>query len=98
MPLNSNQVKSPQAGVHADDGGLYLVVRESGDLVRALRFTALDGRRAQMEFARILDSVAGDVLTLNSALQLDPLVRGPVGGRGQAMGALHPRRTRARMI
>jgi hypothetical protein len=31
VALHSNQVKSPQAGVHADGGGLYLVVRESGD-------------------------------------------------------------------
>jgi hypothetical protein len=28
VALNSNQVKSLQAGVHADGGGLYLVVRE----------------------------------------------------------------------
>jgi hypothetical protein len=52
-----------------DGGGLYLVVRESGDRVWAFRFTDLDGKRAQMEFARIgdRDSVAGDVLTLSSA-------------------------------
>jgi hypothetical protein len=40
VALNSNQVKSLQAGVHADGGGLYLVVRESGDRVWACRFTA----------------------------------------------------------
>jgi hypothetical protein len=40
VALNSNQVKSLQAGVHADGGGLYLVVRESGDRVWAFRFTA----------------------------------------------------------
>ena len=69
MALNSNQVKSLQAGVHADGGGLYLVVRESGDRVWAFRFTDLDGKRAQMEFARIgdRDSAAGDALTLSSA-------------------------------
>ena len=69
VALNSNQVKSLQAGVHADGGGLYLVVRESGDRVWAFRFTDLDGKRAQMEFARMgdRDSAAGDVLTLSSA-------------------------------
>src|SRR5260370_34709966 len=69
VPLNSNQVKSLQAGVHADGGGLYLVVRESGDRGGAFRFTGLDGKRAQMEFARIgdRDSAAGDVLTISSA-------------------------------
>lgn len=69
MPLNSNQIKSLQCGVHADRGGLYLVVRESGDRVWAFRFTALDGKRAQMEFAKVgdRDSAAGDVLTLKSA-------------------------------
>jgi hypothetical protein len=69
VALNSNQVKSLQAGVHADGGGLYLVVRESGDRVWAFRFTDLDGKRAQMEFARIgdRDSAAGDVLTLSNA-------------------------------
>lgn len=52
-----------------DGGGLYLVVRESGDRVWAFRFTDLDRKRAQMEFARIgdRDGVAGDVLTLSSA-------------------------------
>jgi Arm domain-containing DNA-binding protein len=49
VALNSNQVKSLQAGVHADGGGLYLVVRESGDRVWAFRFTDVDGKRAQME-------------------------------------------------
>jgi hypothetical protein len=69
VALNSNQVKSLQAGVHADGGGLYLVVRESGDRVWAFRFTALDGKRSQMEFARLgdRDSAAGDVMTLSSA-------------------------------
>jgi hypothetical protein len=62
VPLNSNQVKSLQAGVHADGGGLYLVVRESGDRVWAFRFTDVDGKRARMEFGRVrdCDSAAGD--------------------------------------
>jgi integrase len=69
VALNSNQVKSVQAGVHADGGGLYLVVRESGDRVWAFRFTDLEGKRAQMEFARAgdRDGASGDVLTLSSA-------------------------------
>jgi hypothetical protein len=67
VALNSNQVKSLQAGVHADGGGLYLVVRESGDRVWAFRFTDVDGKRAQMEFGRVGDSAAGDLLTLSSA-------------------------------
>jgi hypothetical protein len=131
VALNSNQVKSLQAGVHADGGGLYLVVRECGDRVWAFGFTDVDGKRAQMEFARVgdRDSAAGDVLTLSSARNkareykvalkrdgVDPrvkkrattarqdlqgicrgaiprLVQGSVGGRGEAVGALHPRRT-----
>jgi len=69
VALNSNQVKSLQAGVNADGGGLYLVVRESGDRVWAFRFTDLEGKRAQMEFARAgdRDGASGDVLTLSSA-------------------------------
>jgi hypothetical protein len=69
VPPNSNQVKSKQSGTHADGGGLYLVVRESGERVWAFRFTGLDGKRAQMEFAKVgdRDSEAGDVLTLSSA-------------------------------
>ena len=68
VALNSNQVKSLQAGVHADGGGLYLVVRESGDRVWAFRFTDLDGKRRQMEFARAGDREGGRrVLTLSSA-------------------------------
>ena len=47
MPLNSNQVKTMKAGVHADGGGLYLHVRESGERVWAFRFTdpTASGRR-----------------------------------------------------
>lgn len=69
MALNSNQVKSKQPGVHADTAGLYLVVHDSGDRVWAFRFTGLDGKRAQMEFARVGDrnSPSGDVLTLSTA-------------------------------
>ena len=69
MAVNSNQVKSLQAGAHADGGGLYLIVRESGDRVWAFRFTDRDGKRAQMEFASVgdRDSASGDVLTLSSA-------------------------------
>jgi hypothetical protein len=55
VALNSNQVKSLQAGVHADGGGLYLAVRKSGERVWAFRFTDLEGKRAQMEFARAGD-------------------------------------------
>jgi hypothetical protein len=49
--------------------GGYLVVRKSGDRLWAFRFTDLDGKRAQMEFAKIgdRDSAAADVLTLSSA-------------------------------
>ena len=58
VALNSNQVKSLQAGVYADGGGLYLVVRESGDRVWAFRFTDFEGKRAQMEFAKAGDRAA----------------------------------------
>jgi hypothetical protein len=45
------------------------VVRDSGERVWAFRFTAPDGKRAQMEFAKAgeRDSPARDVLTLSSA-------------------------------
>jgi integrase len=55
MALNSNQVKSKTPGAHADGGGLYLVVRETGERVWAFRFTDPDGKRAQMEFAKVGD-------------------------------------------
>jgi hypothetical protein len=58
VALNSNQVKSLQAGVYADGGGLYLVVRESDDRVWTFRFTDLEGKRAQMEFARAGDGAS----------------------------------------
>ena len=69
MAINSNQVKSLQGGSYADGGGLYLVVRDSGERVWAFRFTGLDGKRTQMEFARFgdRDGEAGDVLTLRGA-------------------------------
>jgi integrase len=59
MPLNSNQIKSQQPGTHADGGGLYLVVRDSGERVWAFRFTDLDGKRAQMEFAKAVERATG---------------------------------------
>jgi hypothetical protein len=45
------------------------VVRESGDRVWAFRFTDIEGKRAQMEFARAgdRDGASGDVLPLSSA-------------------------------
>jgi integrase len=55
MALNPNQVKSLQSGAHADGGGLYLVVRDSGERAWSFRFTAPDGKRAAMEFAKIAD-------------------------------------------
>jgi integrase len=64
MALNSNQVKSLQAGTHADADGLYLVVRETGDRAWAFRFTDLKGKRAQMEFAKVGDRNSPDKLTL----------------------------------
>jgi len=53
MPLNPNQIKSLQPGAHADGGGLYLIVRDNGDRIWAYRFTAPDGDRAMMEFAKV---------------------------------------------
>src|SRR6478735_7700517 len=67
MPLNSNQVKSLQGGAHADGGGLYLVVRDSGERIWAFRFTAPDGKRAAMEFAKVGDRDDGDKMTLSTA-------------------------------
>ncbi|MET4148646.1 hypothetical protein ABIC08_004052 [Bradyrhizobium sp. RT9b] len=55
MALNSSQVKSKQPGAYADGGGLYLIVRESGERAWAFRFTAPDGKRAMMEFAAVGD-------------------------------------------
>lgn len=55
MALNPNQLKTLSSGAYADGGGLYLVVRDSGDRVWAFRFTALDGKRAQMEFGKLAD-------------------------------------------
>lgn len=67
MALNPNQVKSRQPGAHADGRGLYLVVRESGERVWAFRFTAPDGKRAQMEFGKVADRSSGDDYTLAGA-------------------------------
>jgi hypothetical protein len=55
VPLNSTQVKTRKPGAHADGGGLYLHVRESGERIWAFRFTAPDGKRAVMEFAKAGD-------------------------------------------
>jgi integrase len=55
VPLNSNQVKTKKPGAYADGGGLYLHVREGGERLWAFRFTAPDGRRAVMEFAKVSD-------------------------------------------
>ena len=55
VPLNSTQVKTKKAGAYADGGGLYLHVREGGERVWAFRFTAPDGKRAVMEFAKVSD-------------------------------------------
>lgn len=55
MALNSSQVKSKQPGAHADGGGLYLIVRETGERVWGFRFTAPDGKRAMMEFGTFGD-------------------------------------------
>jgi Arm DNA-binding domain len=60
MPLNSNQIKSQQPGTYADGGGLYLVVRDSGERLWAFRFTDLDGERAQMEFAKAVERTTGN--------------------------------------
>jgi integrase len=67
MPLNSNQVKSLQPGVYADKGGLYLIVRDSGERIWQFRFTGLDGKRAAMEFAKVGDRDEGDRMTLSTA-------------------------------
>ena len=55
MPLNATQVKTLQPGAYADGGGLCLHVRKSGERVWAFRFTAPDGKRAVMEFAKVSD-------------------------------------------
>jgi hypothetical protein len=55
VPLNSTQVKTKKAGAYADGGGLYLHVRDSGERVWAFRFTAPDGKPAEMQFAKVGD-------------------------------------------
>src|ERR1700690_3304756 len=67
MALNPNQVKSKPCGTYAGGGGLYLVVRNSGERVWAFRFTALDGKRARMEFAAVGARAEGGKLTLSGA-------------------------------
>ena len=66
MALNANQVKSLQAGIHADGGDLP-DRPESGDRAWAFRFSDLEGKGAQMEFAKIGDRASGDALTLKGA-------------------------------
>jgi len=51
VPLNSTQVKTHPPGAHADTGGLYLIVPDTGGRIWGFRFTAPDGKRAMMEFA-----------------------------------------------
>jgi integrase len=67
MKLNPAKLKALSSGVHADGGGLYLVVRETGDRLWAFRFTAPDGKRSQMEFGRLADKNNGDDYTLSGA-------------------------------
>jgi integrase len=67
MTINANQVKSLPCGDHADGGGLYLVVRKTGERVWAFRFTGLDGKRGKVEFAKLGDRDDGDRLTLSGA-------------------------------
>ncbi|SHG81455.1 tyrosine-type recombinase/integrase [Bradyrhizobium erythrophlei] len=55
MPLNPNQLKSLPCGDHRDGGGLYLIVRTEQNRVWAFRFTAPDGKRASMDFAKLDD-------------------------------------------
>ena len=53
MPLNASQIKNFSPGAHADAGGLYLIVRDTGAKVWAYRFTDPSGKRAIMEFAEV---------------------------------------------
>jgi len=55
VTLNATQVKTLKAGAYADGKGLYLHVTDAGDRAWAFRFTAPDGRRAVMEFAKVTD-------------------------------------------
>jgi integrase len=55
MSLNPNQLKSLPCGEHSDGRGLFLIVRTERNRVWAFRFTAPDGRRASMDFARLDD-------------------------------------------
>jgi integrase len=60
MPLNPAQVKTRKPGTHADTGGLYLIVRDNGDRIWAYRFTAPDGKRGMVEFAKVGDMSLSD--------------------------------------
>jgi len=59
MKLNPKEINSKQSGAYADGGGLYLLVRESGDRIWQFRFTDLAGKRAAMEFAKVVDRPSG---------------------------------------
>jgi integrase len=55
MALNPNQLKSLPCGEHSDGRGLFLLVRTEQNRVWAFRFTAPDGKRASMDFAKLED-------------------------------------------
>ena len=63
------EVKSLSPGAHNDGDGLYLIVNDGGDRAWSFRFTAPDGKRAAMTFAKAddRDSTIGDILSLKSA-------------------------------
>ena len=69
MPLNPSQVKSLTPGAHNDGDGLYLIVKDGGHRSWSFRFTAPDGKRAAMTFAKAddRDSDLGDILSLKNA-------------------------------
>lgn len=71
MPINPNQIKTKPPGDHADQGGLYLCVRGSGDTLTRVwqfRFTDLDGKRAGMDICRVGDrDVPGKSMTQKTA-------------------------------
>jgi integrase len=71
MPLNPNQIKSLQRGTYKDGDGLYLLVKEGrhGALARiwSYRFTAPDGQRSALEFAKFGERDGDDRMTLSTA-------------------------------
>lgn len=56
-------------GAHTDGDGLYLIVNDGGDRSWSFRFTAPNGKRAAMTFAKAdeRDSDISDILSLKSA-------------------------------